>query len=175
MDKAQDHRTRTLDEILACIPSLRMYALTLTRDPADAEVLVRQTLQNAINGTGTLGNGPSLCASLFAILRKAHHAINRVPLREAPPRDGCILTQSGAGPDQDSLPAGRRIMAGFASLPEDCREALVLVLVLGQSYEHAAAICVCSVETVKSRVSSAWQMVRDQPKSDPPDAAVHGR
>ena len=43
----------------------------------------------------------------------------------------------------------------LASLPEEQREALVLVGAGGFAYEEAAEICNCAVGTVKSRVSRA--------------------
>ena len=44
---------------------------------------------------------------------------------------------------------------GLAMLPEEQREALVLVGAGGFAYEEAAEICGCAVGTVKSRVSRA--------------------
>ncbi|KAK0348865.1 hypothetical protein LTR94_035434, partial [Friedmanniomyces endolithicus] len=41
------------------------------------------------------------------------------------------------------------------SLPEEQREALILVGAGGFAYEEAAEICQCAVGTVKSRVSRA--------------------
>lgn len=43
----------------------------------------------------------------------------------------------------------------LGKLPEDQREALVLVGAGGMSYEEAAEICECAVGTIKSRVSRA--------------------
>ena len=43
----------------------------------------------------------------------------------------------------------------LASLPEEQREALILVGAGGFAYEEAAEICNCAVGTVKSRVSRA--------------------
>ena len=46
-------------------------------------------------------------------------------------------------------------MAALQTLPEDQREALVLVGATGLSYEEAAEICGCAVGTIKSRVNRA--------------------
>jgi RNA polymerase sigma-70 factor (ECF subfamily) len=40
-------------------------------------------------------------------------------------------------------------------LPDDQREAVILVGASGFSYEEAAAICGCAVGTIKSRVNRA--------------------
>jgi len=41
------------------------------------------------------------------------------------------------------------------TLPDDYREALILVAAAGVSYEEAAEICGCAVGTIKSRVHRA--------------------
>src|SRR5258705_152599 len=45
--------------------------------------------------------------------------------------------------------------AALEKLPQDQREALILVGASGFSYEDAAAICGCAVGTIKSRVNRA--------------------
>jgi RNA polymerase sigma-70 factor (ECF subfamily) len=46
-------------------------------------------------------------------------------------------------------------------LPDDQREALVLVGAAGFSYEEAAEICNCAVGTIKSRVNRARNRIAD--------------
>ena len=43
----------------------------------------------------------------------------------------------------------------FATLPEEQREALILVGAEGFSYDDAAQMCGCAVGTIKSRVNRA--------------------
>ncbi len=45
--------------------------------------------------------------------------------------------------------------AALSKLPDDQREAIILIGASGFSYEEAAAICDCAVGTMKSRVSRA--------------------
>jgi RNA polymerase sigma-70 factor (ECF subfamily) len=47
------------------------------------------------------------------------------------------------------------LRTALAKLPDDQREALVLVGASGFSYEEAANICGCAVGTIKSRVNRA--------------------
>ncbi|MBI1292427.1 sigma-70 family RNA polymerase sigma factor, partial [bacterium] len=49
----------------------------------------------------------------------------------------------------------------LTELPEDQREALLLVGASGFSYEEAAEICGCKVGTVKSRVSRARSRLQE--------------
>jgi DNA-directed RNA polymerase specialized sigma24 family protein len=55
--------------------------------------------------------------------------------------------------------AAREIMRAVAQLPDQYREMLILVVMLGESYEASAEICNCAVGTVKSRVNRARNMV----------------
>src|SRR3546814_10250258 len=47
------------------------------------------------------------------------------------------------------------LQRGLMELPQDQREALILVGAGGMSYEEAASICDCALGTMKSRVSRA--------------------
>ena len=49
----------------------------------------------------------------------------------------------------------RALQAGLAQLPDEHREALILVGAAGLSYEEAAEICGCALGTIKSRVNRA--------------------
>jgi RNA polymerase sigma-70 factor (ECF subfamily) len=51
--------------------------------------------------------------------------------------------------------------AVLVRLPDDQREALVLVGAAGFSYEEAAEICNCAVGTIKSRVNRARNRIAD--------------
>jgi RNA polymerase sigma-70 factor (ECF subfamily) len=51
--------------------------------------------------------------------------------------------------------------AVLVRLPDDQREALVLVGAAGFSYEEAAEICNCAVGTIKSRVNRARNRIAE--------------
>ena len=57
--------------------------------------------------------------------------------------------------DPESPVALDELRLALATLPEEQREALILVGAGGFAYEEAADICQCAVGTVKSRVSRA--------------------
>jgi RNA polymerase sigma-70 factor (ECF subfamily) len=64
-------------------------------------------------------------------------------------------------------------------LPDDQREALVLVGASGFSYEEAAEICGCAVGTIKSRVNRARHRLAElmsvsSPDDLSPDQATRG-
>jgi RNA polymerase sigma-70 factor (ECF subfamily) len=49
----------------------------------------------------------------------------------------------------------RSLQAALHRLPEEHREALILVGAVGLTYEEAAEICGCALGTIKSRVNRA--------------------
>ena len=69
--------------------------------------------------------------------------------------DGIMTERLALHPSQH----GKLDLADFRNalekLPEDQREAVVLIGASGFSYEEAAVICNCAVGTIKSRVSRA--------------------
>ncbi len=60
-----------------------------------------------------------------------------------------------APPTQDWSVAIRSLQAALQRLPNEHREALVLVGAAGLTYEEAAEICGCALGTIKSRVNRA--------------------
>jgi RNA polymerase sigma-70 factor (ECF subfamily) len=58
-------------------------------------------------------------------------------------------------PTQENALAMRKLDEAVQKLPPLRREALVLVVAHGLSYEQVAVICGCAVGTVKSRVARA--------------------
>ena len=73
----------------------------------------------------------------------------------------------------------------LVSVPEEQREALILVGACGFSYDEAAQICGCAVGTIKSRVNRARKSLADtlgvheppqeEQSSEPPTSARLGR
>ena len=64
-------------------------------------------------------------------------------------------------PEQGSRLEFEELRAALAQLPDDQREAVILVGASGFSYEEAAAICGCAVGTIKSRVNRARNRLAD--------------
>jgi RNA polymerase sigma-70 factor (ECF subfamily) len=58
-------------------------------------------------------------------------------------------------PEQSTKLEFEELRAALDKLPDDQREAVILVGASGFSYEEAAAICGCAVGTIKSRVNRA--------------------
>ena len=149
-------------DVLALIPPLRAYARSLTRNVTDADDLVQETLLKALANIDKYTPGTKLRAWLFRIMRNTFLTDIHKRGRERPGDEDCVAGQLSVQPDHDMYLRGRRLMKAISTLPTQYREILILVVMMGESYEDAAKICDCAVGTVKSRVNRARRMVIDQ-------------
>ncbi|PZR01028.1 MAG: RNA polymerase subunit sigma [Cereibacter sphaeroides] len=141
------------------IPRLRAYARALTRDVTDADDLVQETLMKALANIDSFQRGTMLRAWLFTIMRNTFYTNATRRARERPGAEDCVSGTLTVMPEHDRYIQGRRLMEEIARLPEHYREMLVLVVMLGETYEDAAALCGVAVGTVKSRVNRARHMI----------------
>jgi RNA polymerase sigma-70 factor (ECF subfamily) len=143
------------DEMLAALPHLRAFAISLTNDTNRADDLVQDTILRAWANTDQFEVGSNLNGWLFTILRNAFHSDYRKRLKEVEDVDGMYSVKLRSHPDQQAHLDFEDFRTALARLPVDQREALLLVGAQGLSYEEAAAICDVVVGTVKSRVNRA--------------------
>ena len=143
------------DALLAAVPSLRAFAISLSGNVDRADDLVQDTLVRAIANAHRFELGTNLNAWLFTILRNLFHSEYRKRRREVEDADGGYAATLRTAPDQQAHLDFEDLRAALAKLPPDQREALLLVGAQGFSYEDAAGICGCAIGTVKSRVNRA--------------------
>jgi RNA polymerase sigma-70 factor (ECF subfamily) len=143
------------DELIAAIPSLRAFALSLTNDPTRADDLVQDALVRAWSSFDRFERGTNLHAWLFTILRNNLYSEHRKRRREVEDVDGVYAETLVAAPEQHGHLDLDDFRRALAQLPLDQREALILVGAQGFSYEEAASVCGCAVGTIKSRVNRA--------------------
>jgi RNA polymerase sigma-70 factor (ECF subfamily) len=148
--------------VIDLIPALRAYARSLSRNQADADDLVQETLLKALSNVDKFQQGTRLRAWLFTILRNTFFTKVRISAREKTGAEDCVSGEMSVAASQEWTVRGRELMAAIDRLPSHYREILILVVMLGESYEDAARICNCAVGTVKSRVSRARQLVMDE-------------
>ncbi len=157
------------DEMLAALPSLRAFALSLVRDRNRADDLVQDTIMRAWGAIDRFERGTNLNAWLFTILRNLYHSEHRKKKREVDDPDGSYAATLRTAPDQQSHLDFEDMRSALAKLPADQREALLLVAAEGMSYEDAAAICGTAVGTIKSRVNRARHRLACLLHRDPAD------
>ena len=143
------------DDILASVPSLRAFAISLSGNGDRADDLVQETLLRALANIDSFQPGSNLAAWLFTILRNLFRSEYRKRRREVEDADGSYAESLKSHPEQQSRVEFEEFRVALAKLPPDQREALILVGASGFSYEEAAAICDCAVGTIKSRVNRA--------------------
>lgn len=146
-------------DVLDLIPALRAYARALCKNAADADDLVQDTLVKALSNIDKFEQGSRLRAWLFTIMRNTFLTNTKVRARESTGGEDCVSASPVSQPTQEWYVRGKELMAAVDRLPPHYREMIILVVMLGESYETAATICNCAIGTVKSRVNRARQMV----------------
>ena len=142
------------DAIISHIPALRAFALSLASRP-EADDLVQETLTRAMQYSGSFESGTNLASWLRKILqncfyndiRRKRHTVEDVEGR-------CAAQQSVAASQEWSVRCGE-MLAAVNRLPADSRNALLMIVAQGMSYEEAAKASDCAIGTVKSRVNRA--------------------
>src|ERR1700753_3908612 len=143
------------DEVVALIPALRAFAWSLSHNGSDADDLVQDTLIKAWTNRDKFEPGTNLRAWLFTILRNTYYTAAVRRRREVRDETGKYAATLATGPTQDWSLAMRSLQLGLAQLPDEHREALILVGAAGLTYEEAAEVCGCALGTIKSRVNRA--------------------
>jgi RNA polymerase sigma-70 factor (ECF subfamily) len=142
-------------DLIALIPHMRAFARSLCGDPSEAEDLAQEALAKAWAGRVGFTAGTNLKAWTFMILRNQFYSDRRRSWRscqldpEVAERSLVANTSPSAAVELDEL---RR---AIAMLPDEQREALILIGAAGLSYEEASEVCGVAVGTIKSRVSRA--------------------
>jgi|SRR5690606_14844737 RNA polymerase sigma-70 factor (ECF subfamily) len=142
-------------DLLEAIPSLRAFAISLCRNADRADDLVQETLVKAWDKQDSFRPGTNLTAWLFTILRNEFYSQMRKRGREVQDSDGLMTARLAVPPAQHGQLDLEDFRTALDQLPQDQREAIILIGASGFSYEEAAQICGCAVGTIKSRVSRA--------------------
>jgi RNA polymerase sigma-70 factor (ECF subfamily) len=143
------------DELTGLIPHLRAFARTLCGDRSAADDLAQEALLKAWKARKSYKPGTNLKAWAFTILRNQFYSQQRRAWRSQPLDQEVAEATLVANEDPSAPLELLTLRNALLMLPDDQREALVLVGAGGVSYEEAAEICGCAVGTIKSRVSRA--------------------
>jgi RNA polymerase sigma-70 factor (ECF subfamily) len=142
--------------IQATIPALRRYARALTRNADAADDLVQDTLVRALRSEH-LFHGGDIRSWLYTILTN----LNRNRLRSLSRRPPLMQIEETDAPGEPAPEAGGRdIERALATLVEDQRVALLLVVLEGLSYREIAEIQGVPIGTVMSRLARARAQIR---------------
>jgi len=138
------------------IPALRRYARALTRDAELADDLVQDTLVRALRSEH-LFHGGDVRSWLYTILTN----LNRNRLRALSRRPTVMTIEDNDAPDASGPEAGSRdIERALATLVDDQRTALLLVVLEGLSYREVAEVQGVPIGTVMSRLARARAQIK---------------
>src|ERR1700686_3198991 len=142
--------------IETAIPALRRYARALTHDAEIADDLVQDTLVRALRSEH-LFHGGEVRSWLYTILTN----LNRNRLRSLSRRPMLTSLEDNDAPDLAGPEAGSRdIERALATLVEDQRNALLLVVLEGLTYREVADVQGVPIGTVMSRLARARVQIK---------------
>ncbi|KCZ89548.1 sigma-70 family RNA polymerase sigma factor [Hyphomonas jannaschiana] len=148
-------------ELASLIPHLRAFARSLCGDSTLADDLAQDAMLKAWHARQSFQAGTNMKAWAFTILRNIFYSEKRRSWRRSSldpeVAEATLVSPANAGDELDLL----ALRNALKMLPDDQREALVLVGAGGLAYEEAAEVCGCAVGTIKSRVSRARKAVAE--------------
>lgn len=148
------------EQTLAVIPRLRRYARALTGDSLQADDLVQDTLERALNKRHLWRPGSDLRAWMFTIMHNVF--INQIRSRQADDTVGLDVEAYNVAAHSspvDLLEIGD-IDAAIRRLPGEQREVLILVALEQMSYAETAQTLGIPLGTVMSRLYRARERIR---------------
>jgi RNA polymerase sigma-70 factor, ECF subfamily len=150
-EPSQDPR----EAMMTHLPALRAFAVSLTRNMAQADDLVQDTVVKAWTNIDKFTLGTNLQAWLFTILRNTFYSSRRKHRREVADPDGIHAQNLFVKPDHDGKIAYSEFQRAFDQLSAEHREVLILVGASGFTTEEAAEMMGVAPGTVKSRTNRA--------------------
>jgi RNA polymerase sigma-70 factor (ECF subfamily) len=139
--------------VTALLPRLRRFAAGLARDPADGDDLCQATVIRALEKRELWQPGTRLDSWMYRMMRNLWIDEARARKRRSETFAGEDAGFSvGAGGGQEEAVELSVIDRGLRTLPDEQREAVLLVMVEGYSYREAAEIVGCPVGTLNSRL-----------------------
>ncbi len=162
--------------VIGQLAALRRYALSLVRNPDEAEDLVHDALVKAYERQSTFRTGANVRNWLMSILHNAY--IDRLRQRRSLERRhdaAADLAERAMPANQDHSVRLTQLRDAFFGLPEDQRAALHLVAIEELSYQEAADTLKIPVGTLMSRVARARERLRTFEQSGPAATVTHLR
>ena len=159
------------DTALPHLASVGRFALSLTRNEADADDLVQETFLRAFRGWHTFVPGTDCRRWLFTICRNTFIRLHSRKPVYVESDDGDVdampaalahleAVREGIADAFDRIDVRPAVEAALRALPEPYHSIMVLVHLEDMSYEDAAAVLERPMGTVKSRLYRARRRVQ---------------
>lgn len=146
------------DDLVALLPQLHRYARFLTRNRADADDLVQDTVARMLAGALTYRPGTNFKAWACTVMRNRFLTMRARALGRETCIDDVEQSLMQEPPSQLHGLEQQDLMTLFMRLPDESRTMLMLAGTM--SYQQIALASGCAVGTVKSRVHRARLMLR---------------
>jgi RNA polymerase sigma-70 factor (ECF subfamily) len=127
------------NDLLAAIPRLRAFAVSLCGRSDRADDLVQETLVKAWANLASFQPGTNLMAWLYTILRNEFYTEFRKRRHEVQDEEGVFSGRLTTAPTQEGHIEFQDFRAAMSRLADDQREALILIGASGMSYEEPRA------------------------------------
>lgn len=143
-------------QLIALLPNMRRFALSLARAPDIADDLVQHACERALTNAASFQPGTRFDAWMFRIIRNLW--IDRLRREKtAGPTDDIEERVDIVGEDGDSTTEARLTLATVSGaierLPDEQREVIMLVCVEDLSYRETAGVLGVPIGTVMSRLA----------------------
>lgn len=142
-------------ELLALLPRLRRFARGLARDVADADDLCQASIERALKSRDQWQAGTRLDSWMYRIMRNIWIDNRRASARRgvhADIDDGVMQIADDSQARMEASMELNDVDRAMGKLPDEQREAVMLVLVEGYSYKEAAEILEVPAGTLTSRL-----------------------
>ncbi len=155
-------QTISQHELNECLPALRRFAYTLTRNDDRAADLVQDCVERCLRKQH-LFDGQNLRSWMFTVCRRVFlNQIRRDKVRGiAVEMEDAPQSKLSTGASQEDQMHYQDVVESFRELPHNDKVVLSLVAIEGLKYEEAAELLEVPVGTVRSRLSRARTRLRD--------------
>lgn len=151
-----------LSTVAPCIPDLRRYAVSLTRNRADADDLIQETLLRAALKLHLWQPGSNIVAWLIVMMRRLHLSKFVTGKRNQTEMVSIEGWDLPSPPNQTDRIALRELEDRWPSLSRSHRDVLRLVAINGASYEEASEHLQVPIGTIRSRLARARTALRGE-------------
>jgi RNA polymerase sigma-70 factor (ECF subfamily) len=152
-------------DLVALVPRLRRFALSLCGNPADADDMVQAACEKALKNRAQFREGTRMDSWMYRIIQTLwidDRRRARTRGTAVDPEDAALSDEGKAA----ALPEDRMMLArvrrAMDDLPEAQRAVLSLVAIEGLSYKEAAEVLDIPMGTVMSRLSRAREALLPQ-------------
>lgn len=170
-------------EAIPWIDDVYRFALSMTRDEADADDIVQDTFLRAFRSWHTYLPGSdcrrwlfTICRNVFLRSRERARPMVELDVTEidllGPDSSYAYSAREGYDDASSRLDLGPAISVALAKVPEPFRSTLVIVDVEDQSYESAAETLGVPIGTVRSRLFRGRRLMQEQLQTYAMDAGI---